>query len=637
MPATRASHVKVYINGQYYGLYISIEHIDENFLDRHYKDASGNLWKCIWPADLTYRGNDPEDYHPYHTEDRPYDLKTNKEGYDFTKLARLIRIINQSPDSLEQVLNMKEVLQYFAINILTGSWDDYRFLKNNYYLYHDPGTDMLRWIPFDYDNSFSVDWFDTDWSDIDPYSYANIDGSERPLTEYIFTQPRYVDLFTHFIEFYMNEVVNLDMLESRLDYFSDWLMPAAADDLYRTYDYGFDIDDFTDSYEYEYSNQHVKEGIKKFLVDRVNSLESQLNYQSGNPYIYGIEEYSDIVLVGSALDIHLSVFAPGSVEQVSFFSRVEGGAWQTSQFYPNPIDGTFLVEEFDRWSLSFFPSTSGVVEWYAIAFANGDTDRYPANGFGLFTAVNMNNPNIYINELMSINDATIYDEEGEYDDWFEIYNDEDQPILLDGFYTTDKRDNLTKWQFPISNTQIEPGGYKVIWCDEDQEQGITHTNFKLSGSGEFLALVAPDGITIIDSISFPEQEPDVSYGRLEDGTGDWVFLDSPSPGATNQLLGVGSVNNVPNSFKITSAYPNPFNASATINFEAMRKGDVFIRIYNITGQLLLDRLYRVESIGQNKWTWDGTSYDGELFASGIFILQLADGVSSSTIKIVMTK
>ena len=249
----------------------------------------------------------------------------------------------------------------------------------------------------------------------------------------------------------------------------------------------------------------------------------------------------------------------------------------------------------------------------------------------------MNNPNIYINELMSINDATIYDEEGEYDDWFEIYNDEAQPILLDGFYTTDKRDNLTKWQFPISNTQIEPGGYKVIWCDEDQEQGITHTNFKLSGSGEFLALVAPDGITIIDSISFPEQEPDVSYGRSEDGIGDWVFLDSPSPGATNQLLDVESINYIPNSFKITSAYPNPFNASATINFEAMRKGDVFIRIYNITGQLLIDRLYRVKSIGQNKWTWDGTSYDGELFASGIFILQLAAGVSSSPIKIVRAK
>ena len=66
MPATRASHAKVYVNGQYYGLYISVEHIDENFLERHYADDSGNLWKCIWPADLTYRGNDPEDYHPYY-------------------------------------------------------------------------------------------------------------------------------------------------------------------------------------------------------------------------------------------------------------------------------------------------------------------------------------------------------------------------------------------------------------------------------------------------------------------------------------------------------------------------------------------------------------------------------------------
>ena len=74
-------------------------------------------------------GDDPEDYHPYYSEDRPYDLKTNKEEYDFSELANLIRIIDQNPDSIEQVISMKEVMQYFAINILTGSWDDYRFFK----------------------------------------------------------------------------------------------------------------------------------------------------------------------------------------------------------------------------------------------------------------------------------------------------------------------------------------------------------------------------------------------------------------------------------------------------------------------------------------------------------------------------
>ena len=637
MVATRASHVKLYINGQYYGLYISIEHIDENFLDRHYEDDSGNLWKCIWPADLTYRGDAPEDYHPYVDQDRPYDLKTNKEGYDYSELANFIKIINQSPDSLEQVISMKEVLQYLAINILTGSWDDYRFLKNNYYLYHEPDKDLFHWIPFDYDNSFSVDWFDTDWSDIDPYTYANIDGSERPLTEYIFSNSRYVDLFTHFLDFYMEEVVNIEKLEPRLDYFLDWLTPSAMEDVYRTYDYGFDMDDFTDSYGYEYSDQHVKEGIKKFLVDRVNSLESQLTYQSSAPYIYDIEEYNELVPVGNSVDIDIAVFAPGSINQVSFYSRADGGAWQTSQFYPNPVDETTIVEQHDRWRLSTYPSLPGLVEWYAIAFANGETDRYPVSGFRSFTAVSMDNPSLFVNEIMAINDSTIYDEAGEFDDWLEIYNAEEHLVRLEGFYVSDKEDNLTKWQFPASDTEILPGEHIIVWCDEDEEQGIAHTNFKLSGSGEFLALVAPDGFTIIDSISFPQQQPDLSYGRTTDGGVEWDFFDSPTPGATNQLLSIDQGHSIPNGVSIISAYPNPFNAYSTIRFKTIQKGNIVIRIYNLTGQLLLNKELIAESIGENKWIWNGLSDSGSLVGSGIFFLQLFDDNTSSTIKIVMAK
>ena len=105
---------------------------------------------------MTYRGDNPEDYYPYYDDTRPYELKTNKEEYDYSKLARLIRIINQAPDSLEMVLSIKETLQYFAVNILTGSWDDYRFLRNNFYLYHNPSDDLIHWIPYDYDNSFIV-------------------------------------------------------------------------------------------------------------------------------------------------------------------------------------------------------------------------------------------------------------------------------------------------------------------------------------------------------------------------------------------------------------------------------------------------------------------------------------------------
>jgi len=637
MTATRSSHVKVYINGEYYGLYISVEHIDENFLNRNYDDDSGNLWKCIWPADLSYQGDEPEDYHPYYSEDRPYDLKTNKEDYDFSELAKLIRIINQNPDSLESVISIKEVLQYLAINLLTGSWDDYRFLKNNYYLYHNPGKDIFHWIPFDYDNAFGVDWFDTDWSDINPYSYANIDGSDRPLTEYLFTQPRYVDLFTHFLEFYMNEVVNLNKLEPKLDYFLEWLTPSAEDDMYRTYDYGFDLDDFIDSYGYEYSNQHVKEGIKKFLADRKNSLESQLVYQSTVPYIYDVQGYNDLVPFGSAVDINISVFANGNIDQVSFFRRVNGGMWQENQFYVNPESQTSQVELNDRWSLNFYPSESGLVEWYAIAFANDEIDRYPSSGFKSFTVLNAHSSSLFINEIMAINESTITDEAGEYDDWFEIYNPGDESVRLEGYYISDKKDNLTKWQFPASDVEVLSGEYMIIWCDEDQEQGTTHTNFKLSGNGEFLALVSPDGLTVIDSISFPQQQSDISYGRVENSVDGWAFFDVPSPGGYNQVLNIDKGVHFPESVSIVSAYPNPFNPNCTITFYANQGNYVAIRIYNIIGQLVLDMKQEISTSGLNKWTWNGISSAGDHVGSGVYLLQVSDGISSSFIKIILAK
>ncbi len=77
MRTSRSTHIAVYINEEYYGLYISVEHIDDEFLEKNFSDDSGNLWKCIWPADLTYRGDAPEDYHPYYDDARPYSLKTN--------------------------------------------------------------------------------------------------------------------------------------------------------------------------------------------------------------------------------------------------------------------------------------------------------------------------------------------------------------------------------------------------------------------------------------------------------------------------------------------------------------------------------------------------------------------------------
>ncbi|MHC4616567.1 MAG: PEP/pyruvate-binding domain-containing protein [Planctomycetota bacterium] len=81
----------------------------------------------------------------------------------------------------------------------------------------------------------------------------------------------------------------------------------------------------------------------------------------------------------------------------------------------------------------------------------------------------------------------------------------------------------------------DPNGYLLFWADNDEHQGRTHTNFKLSRYGDYIGLYDTDGSTLIDSITFGIQSSDVSYGRLPDGNDNWVPFDNgtATPGWSN--------------------------------------------------------------------------------------------------------
>jgi len=59
VPGSRSNHVLLYINDAFYGVYINTEHIDERFVKSRFGTNDGNLYKCLWPADLTYLSVDP--------------------------------------------------------------------------------------------------------------------------------------------------------------------------------------------------------------------------------------------------------------------------------------------------------------------------------------------------------------------------------------------------------------------------------------------------------------------------------------------------------------------------------------------------------------------------------------------------
>ena len=635
MASSRASHAVLYINEEYFGLYISIEHIDDRFLSKNFENDNGNLWKCIWPADLTYRGNDPEDYHPYYSETRPYDLKTNEDQYDYSKLARLIRIIHNTPDSLDMVLNIKTTLQYFAMNILTGSWDDYRFLRNNFYLYHNPDNDLIHWIPYDYDNSFGIDWFNIDWSNIDPYEYAVIDGDGRPLTEYLFSQVRYRNLFSHFLEFYNEQLFDLDSMYQKLNYYVDFLYNAAQYDTYRTLDYGFSFNDFLNSYGSDFENAHVKQGILEFIASRKEALTNQIVFSGNDPIIYeGVIE-DDVIFVGETVSIRTAIF--GDIMNADFFYKHENeDEWSSATLTHQPITNSKHVEDHDRWILELPFEQTGRYDWYIFTSNNSTYDKFPIYDYKSFEVLDVvDNQTVWINELLAKNEAINVDETGEYDDWIELWNYDQAEVDLANHYLTDKRDNLTKWQFPDSAVQIFPDEYMLIWCDEDQEDGGLHTNFKLSSGGEFLALVHPDGETIIDSISFPSQAEDISYGRIlsSDFQYEWDYL-SPTPGYSNTSLHISKTELLVNSFELNSIYPNPFNSNFKISLDIHDDlGKFRVDLVSLTGRTILSKTVIPSFSG----TITIPMNIDKTFASGTYFIRIIGDNTAISKKIILLK
>ena len=124
---------------------------------------------------------------------------------------------------------------------------------------------------------------------------------------------------------------------------------------------------------------------------------------------------------------------------------------------------------------------------------------------------------VVISEFVAVNNSTLADEDGSYPDWIEVYNEGAGEVNLEGWYLTDRAGNLTKWRFP--RTMLGAGEYLVVFAS-NKDRAVPgeelHTDFKLGGAGEYLALVEPDGITIAAEFApeYPPQAADISYGLI---------------------------------------------------------------------------------------------------------------------------
>ena len=166
--------------------------------------------------------------------------------------------------------------------------------------------------------------------------------------------------------------------------------------------------------------------------------------------------------------------------------------------------------------------------------ADGDEVTVTAETLPGWLVLSADQQFIVINEFMASNDVTFADPQGEYDDWIELYNPTALAIDLGGMYLTDDLFSPRKWQFP--DTTLAANGYLLVWADDDEgDMPGLHAGFTLSGDGEQIGLFDRDdrGNALVDTLTFGEQESDVSAGRIPDGTGFTVVLETATPGLAN--------------------------------------------------------------------------------------------------------
>ena len=149
---------------------------------------------------------------------------------------------------------------------------------------------------------------------------------------------------------------------------------------------------------------------------------------------------------------------------------------------------------------------------------------------------------VYLNEFVAATDnddpRAVLDADGAPQDWIELHNPAASAIDIGGYFLTDSASQRTKWRFP-NPTIIPANGFLLVFAS-NKNRAVSgaelHTNFRLAGEGEYLALIQPDGTTIVKDFApaFPTVPEYWSFGlTIPPSNGTYAPFQIPTPRAAN--------------------------------------------------------------------------------------------------------
>ncbi len=153
VPSAHTSFYQVYVDyGEgpiYFGLYTMVEVIDDTVIEEQFEDDSGNVYKPETSGATFAEGTFSE---------ASFDKETNQDEADYSDILALLDVLHSDErindpatwrSNLESVFDVDGFIKWLAVNTVVQNWDTYGVMSHNYYLYNDPTTNLLTWIPWD--------------------------------------------------------------------------------------------------------------------------------------------------------------------------------------------------------------------------------------------------------------------------------------------------------------------------------------------------------------------------------------------------------------------------------------------------------------------------------------------------------
>jgi len=628
MDAPQANYANVYVNGDLIGLYSNTEAITKTFVEDRFGSKTNAFFSCSPPdgagpqtndyPNLEYLGTNVANY-----EDA-YEIKSDGTE-DWDHLIELTNILKNDISNIETVLDVDRALWMLAFDNVMVNLDSYiGAFKQNYYLYE---TDAGVFNSVVWDLNMSLGVFSqtgagggpgggnlnttTEKAEMDHLLQDNSD--DFPLMKELMAVPRYKKMYlAHYKTILTENITNSNYLTLAND-FQNLIDAAVQADINKFYTYA----QFTGNINTDYNvGGNTAPGLATLMNARGAYLAGLSDFTATQPTITDVAPSNTDPTVGDIITFTTTVINTNTNAVFLGYRTNQHAPFTKIQMFDDGAhndgaagDNVYGVD---------LTITNDYTQYYVYAENNSIGAFSPARAQHEFYTVNaayvpLPIGALVINELMADNETIVTDQDGEYDDWIELYNSTTETLSLDGLYLSDDPDDLLQWEFPDGLT-LAPDSYLIIWCDKDLDQEGLHADIKFSADGESAILSYADG-TIIENIEFGAQEVDLSYSRIPNGTGDFIIKQA-TYGINNEIiLGVDSFTTEMS----LNYYPNPTHS--ILNIENAEGNINSIKVSSILGQVLFSQTYMNASAIQ---------VDFSAFAKGTFFVSVNE---SNVIKI----